>query len=346
MMRQLSILSLALVSVVAMVAPVAAQDGEWTVLAEGLNNPRNIFFAEDGTLYIAEAGTGGESDATGPFDNPVKVGTTAQISAVAPDGTWSVIVPELFSMDQGFGSVYGTHGVWVTEDSIWIAQGEGPKEGMPEGSEANGIMVVDRATGEEQTFVSALEVEQAENPDGDIISSNPVDLGVAEDGTVYLANAGCNCVMKWTEADGLTVFGSWPIDDNPVPTSVEVGPDGNIYVGFLTGFPFPEGGSRIEVWTPEGELVETYEGLTGVTGLLVTDDGTIYATQHGVFGDEGWAPDSGSVVMVSDEGVTPVAEGLNVPFGLAQDADGNLAVSINSASEPGTGQVISIPAAM
>ena len=135
--------------------------------------------------------------------------------------------------------------------------------------------------------------------------------------------------------------------DIPNPTSVAIGRDGALYVSFLTGFPFPEGGSRIEAWSPEGELLATYEGLTGVVGLLVTDDGTIYATQHGVFGDEGWAADSGSVVMVTaDSGITPIAEGLNVPFGLAQDADGNLAVAVNSASEAGTGQIISIPAAM
>ena len=40
-------------------------------VATGLNNPRHISFSSDGTLYIAEAGQGGDMEAQGPF-GPVK----------------------------------------------------------------------------------------------------------------------------------------------------------------------------------------------------------------------------------------------------------------------------------
>src|SRR5688572_3069977 len=78
----------------------AAPADDAAAIASGLNNPRHITFAADGTLYIAEAGTGGDVDAEGPF-GPVKAGETAQISAVSPDGEQSVPLPGLISMDNG-----------------------------------------------------------------------------------------------------------------------------------------------------------------------------------------------------------------------------------------------------
>ena len=129
-----------------------------------------------------------------------------------------------------------------------------------------------------------------------------------------------------------------------MPTSIDFGPDGDLYVGFLSGFPFATEGSRIERWSPDGELVEGYEGLTLVTDVLVDDDGVIYAVEHAAgFGDRGFIPDSGRVVTVSpDSGITPLLEGLRTPYGLAQAPDGRLVVSVASADATGTGMVIAV----
>jgi len=173
-------------------------------------------------------------------------------------------------------------------------------------------------------------------------NSNPVDLAVGADGTVYIANAGCNCIQSWTPDGGVQIAATWPTDsDNPVPTSVAVDANGDLYVGFLTGFPWPAGGARIERWSG-GELAETYSGLTTVTDFVVSADGTIYAVEHGV----GQGPDGnygeGRVVSVSADGVTPVMTGLSMPYGIAQDAEGNLVVGVGSIGDPGTGQVIPV----
>jgi sugar lactone lactonase YvrE len=320
--------------------PALAQDN---AIATGLNNPRHISYGPDGTLYIAEAGTGGDEDAEGPY-GPVTIGLTSQVTAVSPEGEQSVVVPELVSMDNGFGQIEGTTAAYATEDALWLVLGMGPHP-APEGKNVESIVTLDPASMEASQVIDLRAFEEANNPDEAAESvSNPIDLAVAPDGTLLLLDASANALLSWTEADGLKLVAVWqpePDQAQAVPTGLEVDVDGNVYISFLSGYPFTPGSARIEVWT-DGALAQTYEGLTLVTDLHVAEDGTIYAVQMAEgFGDQGYIAESGSVVTVSDEGITPVVEGLNYPYGIAESPDGTLVVTVNSAfSEPDSGMVI------
>jgi hypothetical protein len=314
-------------------------------IASGLNNPRHISFGPDGTLYIAEAGSGGDIDVEGPY-GPVVMGLTAQVSAVSPDGEQSVIVPELVSMDNGFGSIEGVTAVYASEDALWLVLGMGPQP-APEGTTVEAIVSLDPASMEASQVIDVRAFEEENNPDEAAeLVSNPIDLAVAPDGTLLILDASGNSLLSWTEADGLQLVNVWvpvPNEAQAVPTALEVDTDGNVYVGFLSGYPFDAGAARIEMWT-NGELAQTYDGLTLVTDIHLTDDGTLYAVQMAEgFGDQGYIAESGSVVTVSDAGVEVVAEGLNYPYGIAEAPDGTLVVTVNSAfSEPDAGQVIAL----
>ncbi|MBZ0302774.1 MAG: ScyD/ScyE family protein [Anaerolineae bacterium] len=298
--------------------PLAAQD----VVVDGLTNPRGMAFDNEGNLYVVEAGNGGDFDAPGGRA-PIPVGATGQVTRVSPAGDSAVVILGLAS--QSRGQSRGASAIWVDDQSIWLALGESPTL-MPF---SMGLVELSRDTMRIRHFVDLYSLEAAENPDEDIVASNPTDFAVADDGTIYIIDASCNCMFSWTQADGLKIAQTWPIGDiSPVPTGIAIGPDGDLYIGFLTGFPFPEGGASIERWSG-GALAKTYTGLTMVTDVLVTDDGTIYAVEFGVLGDEGFGP--GQVVRVTDSGQETVLGDLPTPYGLAQDADGNLYVSINSA---------------
>jgi len=148
-------------------------------------------------------------------------------------------------------------------------------------------------------------------------------------------DAGGNDLLSWTEAGGLQLVHAW--SDNPVPTSIEVAENGDLYIGFL-GAGMAPGAGKIEHWS-DGELVETFSGLSTVTDILLDGD-TLYAVQLTIFTDQG--PGPGSVVTVTADGATPIAEGLIAPFGIAQGADGALYVTFGTvAFAPGmTGGVV------
>lgn len=316
------VLLLVLVALMSLSAPVLAQEGDNTVLVEGLANPRQMAYDSEGNLYIADAGLAGDQ----MTDDGEAYGSSGRIIRVSPDGEQEVVAQGFISFREG--NTLGPAAVQVTDESIWVLLSESADFSIPF---THGLIELDKETGRIKNFVDLLTLELEQDPDGNPNQqSNPSDFAVAPNGTIYIANAGCNCLMSWTEADGVQVAAVWPFEsDNPVPSTVEVDANGDIYVGFLTGFPFPQGGSRVERWSG-GALAETYPGLTGVTGLLVAQDGTIYAVELGESFDpaSGWTP--GRVVTVSAEGVTPVLTGLNYPYGLAQSPDGQIVVSVGS----------------
>jgi hypothetical protein len=67
-----------------------------------------------------------------------------------------------------------------------------------------------------------------------------------------------------------------------VPTSVAVSPTGDFYVGFLTGYPYAPGFSKVLKLTVEEERTEPkiyLEDLTQVTGLDFDAEGSLFISQ-------------------------------------------------------------------
>lgn len=313
----------------------AAQDAG--IVAEGLLAPRHIAYGADGTLWIAEAGSGGDVETPSPLGMGM-AGLTSRVTIVSPEGEQESLLGNLPSMDWGFNEMVGVNAVLPVEDELLLmAVGNGGGEAT--GGLMRGIYVWDIETFEQLSVFDTLAAETELNPDGEIIDSNPMDIAVGTDGTIYVADAGANTVWQIApDTTELAVFATWT--DNPVPTSVEVDTDGDIWIGFLSGFPHIEGSARVEHYSADGTLVETFEGFTAVVDLALGEDG-LYAVQYGIYGDAGFAPSSGSVVTVTENGPAPVLEGINFPFGLTLSPDGMwmVAYDTNYGQAPEMGRV-------
>jgi hypothetical protein len=309
------------------VVPAAAQDapplpGEQVL--DAVAAPRGVAFDADGNLLVAVAGTGGEHIIEIPsFEDPavmmqISAGLSGKIVSVAADGTATDLVSGLPS----YATPQETTGIYrviPNGDSLWLVQ----SSANPGAFWGSTVVELDAETLMTKNVINMTGYEVANNPDGNEIDSNVTDLAWTADGTLLITDAGANTLYSWTADAGLTVVQSWP--ENSVPTSVEVAENGDVYIGFL-GEGLATGAAKIERWS-NGELAETFSGLNAVTDILLDGD-MLYAVQLVIFGEQG--PGAGSVVTVTAEGVTPVAEGLLAPFAIAKGPDGDLYVSFGT----------------
>ena len=335
-----------------------------TVIASGLYNPRGVALGPDGTLYVAESGDGGaEPDFAIPGPGtPVATealtthGATGQVSAIAPDGTVSVVASGLPSYVFGT-EVVGPSGVAVGDGKLYVAVG-GPGPLTPAITlveNANSVVEVDLASGAVRLVANIGAYEIANNPDPNTIDSNVSDVALGADGQLYVADAGGNAVYKVDPASGaisvLAVIPGLPApagvsnpergglaEVDPVPTSIEAAPDGGFYVGLLSGAILwgTPGATKVVHIAADGTITDAATGLDMVVGVATGADGTLYASQM-TANLLASPPAPGAVARIARRGGAPEAGGTRFwfPYGIAVGADGGLHVAVNATGAAG-----------
>ena len=325
------------------------------VVAEGLFNPTGLAFGEDGTLYIAEQGfIATPEEEPAPVSegqelqegSPIEVVIPGQISAVAPDGAWSVLasgIPSATAL-----TVSGDH-IYTVAGGVSITVGFVPLEGE------NRVTSVEIATGAIATVADLGMYEYENNPDGTDVNPNLYGIAADANGLLYVADAGGNTLYTVDSATGeFAVFAVVPLQEEllgaspvpvesarqPVPTSLTVNADGLINVTLLSE---AWTGPSILTYTPDGEFTPGAGPLTVVVGSAIGPDGLLYVVQlSDDFMSEEPAP--GSVHRVNADGTTEaVVSGLFFPHGIAIDAAGTIFVTTNSiisGPDAGLGMVV------
>jgi hypothetical protein len=195
------------------------------------------------------------------------------------------------------------------------------------------------------TVADLAEFEDANNPAGDEENVNPNSVLSTRHGQV-VADAGANDLLKVGRHGEISVLAVFPNRDvagvsmDAVPTSVARGPDGALYVGQLTGFPFPIGGANV-YRVEKGEDPEVFAGgFTNIIDIAFDQRGRLYVLeifQNGLLSGD----PTGALIRVRRDGTQQiVTDDLVTPGGLA--LRGDHAYVSNCGTCAGDGEVLRI----
>jgi hypothetical protein len=349
-----------------------ADAGPYPVVAGGLNNPRHLNFGADGSLYIAEAGTGGSGPCmTGGEGGQVCFGWTGSVTKVTRSGSQSRVLTGLASLagaddpttpeDETGTSALGPAQVSITgSNSFVVAMGFGSNPANRSLFPANagfGELLAGHFTPAGWHPIADVSGHEAATNPIDDPDSDPAS--VLKVGSRYVvADAGGNTVVLASKHGWVKTLAAFPdtLADAPpflglppgtqipmqaVPTSVVRGPDHAYYISQLTGFPFPLGAANIYRMVPGQQPTVYASGLTNVTDLAFGSDGSLYAVE---IASQGLLNGPiGALVKIPAGGGTAatVADGLFAPYGVA--LRGGSAYVTTGSVLPGGGQVIRIP---
>jgi hypothetical protein len=364
MRKSAAVLGVALVSalIIASLAGVAIAADGGTVMASGFNGPQGVLVAPDGSVWVIDSGVGGDQQFT--MKNPetgedtkVTFGETARVVQVAADGkqTVAATLPSFVLGQEASGGsrlallngvLYATSGGWEKME----AQPEPPP---------NTAVVVKIEGGKATEVAQPWKLEWEKNPGGFVVDSHPYGLVAGPDGSLWVADAGGNDLLKVNPATGqvdlVAIFPGIPgpmpnparggaQESDPVPTQVAFGADGAVYVSLLPGAPFLPGSSKIMKVGSDGSLSDYATGLSMTTDIRSGPDGNLYAVQFGQFTQTGPVPNTGSIVRIKAGVPEVVAGGLSFPTSIDFNAAGDAFVTTNGVGAPGSGQLLKFAA--
>ncbi|MBW4689488.1 MAG: ScyD/ScyE family protein [Komarekiella atlantica HA4396-MV6] len=359
----------------------AAHAASFSVIADGLENAGGLSFGSDGSLYVTEAGIGGNGACVPPPSgqgDSLCYGTSGAVTKVENGKTKRVLtgLPSL-ALPDGTGAAGPRDIQFDAKGKPYVLVGYAANPAFRDRNLGNtdlGKIITPNFKTNSWTSVADLaNYELANNPDGSDLSSNP--LGFLIDGNnLVAADAGANDLLSVkTDGSNLQALAAFPpeILNNPVfppadtpsnepaqvpsgsetppslpiqsvPSSVAKGPDGAYYVSQFTGFPFPEGGAKIYRVDSDGTTVYA-DGFTQLTDLTFDTAGNLYALQYA--NESAWKGNlDGSVIKIAADGTRTTilsGNGLESPSALTIGPDGEIYVT-NRGDHPDGGQVLKI----
>jgi hypothetical protein len=254
----------AVFSSAATLAVAAAAPGQLTSIAAGLQNPRGLAFGPNGSLYVAEAGTGAGNGQFG-----LGVGLTGSILEILGAGTAHPVVRTLVSglassaTLEGGPSVVGPDGISVHGNGgIYVIMAESTTAILKDNPDVStktanqfGRLLKFTPSGRFNVVSDVgdfdydwADANQAASwaPQGQFPDANPYGV-LALPAVQYVVDAGANTLDE-VRPDGSTRIIAYfpnpvlppPAPNAPpvtisdaVPTCVAIGPDGYLYVGTL-----------------------------------------------------------------------------------------------------------------
>jgi hypothetical protein len=327
------------------------------VIATGLFNPRGLAFGPEGALYVAEAGRGGSGPCVTGNTGTVCYGATGAITRIDPlePGNQTRILtglPSVAAQPAGAAAL-GPHDVgFLGRGNGWVTIGFGNNPALRAQLGANGAkfarLLRFLPNGRMEFAEDLGAYEATANPDRGLADTNPYGIAVLPSRTVY-TDAGGNALNEVAANGEISTLAVFPnrsvgaLTIQAVPTTVVRGPDGWLYVGQLTGAPFPAGAANVYRVPPEGGTPVVYaSGFTNIIDIAFGSDGSLYVLEIDANG-LATAGSAGALIRVAPGGArtTIASTELTNPGGIAIGPDDTIYVT-NLATSPGGGQVLRI----
>ena len=200
-------------------------------------------------------------------------------------------LPSLGTVNQS--EVLGPHDIALTKAGplVTIGLGTDPQRRAQLGPAGTFIgQIVRVGPSGASAFADLAGYEAANNPDRDQPGtgpdSNPYGLLPYRDGAV-VTDAGGNDLLRLDRQGRISTLAVFPTTPTPnpfggpdipmqfVPTTVTSGPGGELYVGQLTGFPFPVGGAKVWRVVPGQTPTVFAEGFTNIADIAFDNKGRL-----------------------------------------------------------------------
>jgi hypothetical protein len=328
---------------------------ETTVLAKKLFSPLSLAVDAEGTRYFSQnfAGLLMRQTPGGKPEVVYQAKKGAEVGAISVDG--SVVTFAVSEGDNAKGTVYrmDAEGTVTRVAKLHTAE----KALNPDGKVRYGFRNLAASCAKK---VKGIPVSYA-----GVVETHPYATA-SSGGTTYVADAGANAVFAIDEAGEVSAVGAVPAArvvvskqaakafDLPacvvgkayyfeaVPTDVEVGPDGKLYVTSLPGGPedpiLGANGAVFKIKPGNGRAKKVVRGLVSASGVAVAENGDLFVAE--LF--------SGRIVRVK-AGSTKVKTYVEAPLPSAVEIgdDGRMYATVSSlvGLEPGQkpkGQLVQI----
>ncbi|MDD1056786.1 ScyD/ScyE family protein [Streptomyces cocklensis] len=316
------------------------------VVASGLNGPRGLVWGPHGHLLVGEAGTiPSLCDTT----NPAGVncfGLTGSIADVS-SGTPVRIRTGLASLLNG-GEMVGPDDLEYVDGHLYALEPASPEfvpAGLPGLTPALSATLttqygalLDVTGGTPKVIANPGDVDYQWAPDHD---GNPYALAANPRGGFYVIDGGSN-TLDSIDSNGnvrvLALVPNTPGGANSVPTCLDIGPDGAVYIGELTGFGGTATDANIYRYAPRtGALTVWQSGFSAVNGCGFGANGDFYVTEFDTTGFPSQdVPPTGAVIQIGRDGRRTALGGdkLFAPAGFLAGRDGSIYVSNYSSLWP------------
>ncbi|KAB8332106.1 ScyD/ScyE family protein [Scytonema tolypothrichoides VB-61278] len=289
----------------------------FTVLADGLDNPKGLSFGPDGSLYITQAGTGGDGACvpSPSGQGSLLFGTTGAILKVNNDTIERILtgLPSLAFPD-GTGAA-GPHDIkFDTTGKPYVLVGYAANPALRDSTfgetDLGKIITPDFETNSWTTVADIANYELTHNPDGGDVVSNPLTFLIDGDKIVVVDPGANDLLSVGTDGSHLETIAVLP--QQPVINPIFPGFNSQ---NFDRGHVPPPSAYRNA--TPSQITIQSVP-----TGIAKGLDGAYYVSTFTGFP----FPEGGAKIyrVDADGQVTVYADGFTQLIDLAFDAQGNL----------------------